>query len=92
MSYSIELTETAISDIQKHKRAGDKKSLRKIGQLLDELRVHPASGSGKPERLKYFKEAIWSRRINGKHRLIHKIQDRKVLVLVLSCWGPYEDK
>ena len=54
MSYSIELTEEAIADIEKHKKSGDKKVLLKIDKLLDELREHPTSGTGKPEKLKHY--------------------------------------
>ena len=53
MSYIIALTEDAISDIEKHKKSGDRKVLVKIDKLLDELREHPYSGTGKPEKLKY---------------------------------------
>ena len=49
MSYSIELTEEAISDIDKLKKSGDKKVLIKINKLLNELREHPTTGTGKPE-------------------------------------------
>ncbi|WP_312823857.1 hypothetical protein [Epilithonimonas sp.] len=45
MSYEIELTDDASSDILKHKKAGDKKTLLKISKLLDELREHPTSGT-----------------------------------------------
>lgn len=48
MSYSIELTEEAISDIEKLKKSGDKKVLIKIDKLLNELREHPTTGTGKP--------------------------------------------
>ena len=48
MSYSIELTEIAIADIEKHKKSGDKKVLVKIDTLLNELREHPQSGTGNP--------------------------------------------
>ncbi len=53
MSYSIELTIDAEKDIEKFKKSGDKKVLLKIDKLLDELRAHPKSGTGKPEQLKY---------------------------------------
>lgn len=54
MSYSIELTDDAITDIEKHKKSGDKKILVKIDKLLTELREHPTSGTGRPEKLKHF--------------------------------------
>jgi toxin YoeB len=92
MSYSIELTKEAIDDIEKHKKSGDKKILIKIDKLLNELREHPLTGTGKPERLKYFELATWSRRISDKHRMVYRIEDEKVIVIVLAFWGHYDDK
>ena len=51
MIYSIELTEEAFLEIEKHKKSGDKKVLTKIDKLLTELREHPTKGTGKPENL-----------------------------------------
>lgn len=90
MSYSIELTLDAETDIERHKKSGDKKLLVKINNLLNELREHPTTGTGKPELLKHYNIPTWSRRITGKHRLIYRIEENKVIVLVLSFWGHYE--
>lgn len=49
MSFEIELTDEASSDVDKHKKSGDKKVLIKIDKLFDELRTHPTTGTGKPE-------------------------------------------
>jgi toxin YoeB len=92
MSYSIELTEEAISDIENFKKAGNKIILRKIDKLLNELKDHPTTGTGKPEKLKHFEIPTWSRRISDKHRLVYRIEDRKIVVIVLSFWGHYNDK
>jgi toxin YoeB len=92
MSYSIELTIDAIKDIEKFKKSGDKKVLLKIDKLLNELREHPKTGTGKPEKLKYYVIPTWSRRLNDNHRLIYRIQEDRVVVMVLSCLGHYEDK
>lgn len=92
MSFSIDLTEEAILDLEKHKRSGDKKILQKIDKLFNELREHPYSGTGKPELLKYYESPTWSRRITDKHRLIYRIQNENVVVLVLAAWGHYADK
>ena len=45
-----------------------------------------------PERLKYFTEEIWSRRINKKDRVIYEIQDQQIIVVLLSALGHYSDK
>ncbi len=92
MSYSIELTNQAVEDINKHKKSGDKKILIKIDKLLNELREHPYSGTDKPEKLKHYEIATWSRRISDKHRMIYRIEEEKITVLVLSFWGHYDDK
>ncbi len=92
MSFEIEYTPEAETDIEKHKKSGDKKVLLKINELLDELREHPTEGTGKPEKLKHYKTPTWSRRITGKHRLVYRIEEARVIVLVLSFWGHYGDK
>jgi len=92
MRYEIEITLQAEHDLEMHRRAGNKKVLIKINKLLDELRIHPTSGTGKPKKLKYYNIETWSRRITSQHRLVYRIQDQKVLVLVLSFWGHYDDK
>ncbi len=92
MNYVIELTSQAETDLERHIESGDPKVLRKINKLLNELREHPTWGTGKPERLKHYKIDTWSRRISSKHRLIYRLHNNKVIVLVLSFWGHYEDK
>ena len=92
MSFEIEYTSEAETDIEKHKKSGDKNVLLKINELLNELREHPTEGTGKPEKLKHYKIPTWSRRITGKHRLVYRIEEGRVIVLVLSFWGHYGDK
>ncbi len=92
MSFEIEFTPDAEGDIEKFKKSGNKAILIKIDNLLDELRNHPTSGTGKPEKLKHYEIPTWSRRINDRHRLIYRIQDEKIIVLVLSLFGHYDDK
>jgi toxin YoeB len=92
MSYELELTDIAFSDIEKHKKSGDKKLLVKIDKLFNELRKHPTTGTGKPEQLKHYDTSTWSRRISGKHRLIYRIEEKKVVVLIFSLWGHYNEK
>jgi len=92
MSYTIRLTDRSEKDIEKFVKSGDKKVLLKLNALLNELREHPTSGTGKPERLRYYEVPTWSRRINDKHRLVYRIVEDTVVVLILSAWGHYDDK
>nr|WP_294894104.1 Txe/YoeB family addiction module toxin [uncultured Pedobacter sp.] len=92
MKYKVALTFDAELDVKKIEKSGDKKLLKKIYLLLDELEEHPTSGTGKPERLKFHETTTWSRRISSKHRLVYQIEEEVVTVLVLSTWGHYGDK
>jgi toxin YoeB len=92
MSYTLEFTETALADIEKHKKSGDKAVLKKIEKLLNELMEHPTTGTGQPEMLKHDFAGLYSRRINKKHRLVYSINEQVVTVYVLSAWSHYGDK
>ena len=92
MSYVLEFTKTALSDLEKHKKSGDRATLRKIEQLLIELMEHPRTGTGQPEILKYELHGLYSRRINKKHRLVYDIKDEVITVIVLSAYSHYDDK
>ena len=92
MSYILEFTQTALEDIEKYKKSGDKLVLKKIERLLKELMEHPATGTGNPEKLKHDLAGLYSRRINRKHRLVYSVDKRVVTVHVLSAWSHYGDK
>ncbi|MFP4048223.1 MAG: Txe/YoeB family addiction module toxin [Bacteroidales bacterium] len=92
MSYTIEFTETALADIEKHKKSGDKTVLKKIEKLLNELMEHPTTGTGQPEMLKHNLAGLYSRRINKTHRLVYSIDEQIITVHVLSVWSHYDDK
>ncbi len=89
MKYDIYLTEVAKEDIQRIKSSGDKKLLKKLNQLLNEIRENPYSGTGKVEQLKYYEIPTFSRRINKEHRLVYRINEDKVIVIILSSYGHY---
>ncbi len=90
MSYEIDFADKALNDISSFKKSGNTSVLSKIDKLLDELREHPFSGTGKPEALKYEFAGKWSRRINGEHRLIYSVTDSTVYIY--SARGHYFDK
>lgn len=86
------MTKHAMADIAKHKKSGDKVAERKIKDILEELKVHPETGIGQPERLRHNLQGFWSRRINKKDRLIYSINQQTVVVQVVSALGHYHDK
>lgn len=49
MSYKIIFSDVASRDIEIFKKSGDLNSLKKLHQILEELRDHPETGIGTPE-------------------------------------------
>jgi toxin YoeB len=92
MSYILEFSDHALEDIEKHKKVGDQTVLKKLQRLFNELREHPMTGTGQPEKLKHELAGLYSRRINKKHRLVYSIKEEIVTVYILSAWSHYGDK
>ncbi|WP_333865317.1 Txe/YoeB family addiction module toxin [Sphingobacterium sp.] len=91
--YQIELSVKAQKDLLQIKKRGSKIDMNKIVKLLEELENHPREGTGLPKPLRNKGDAeIWSRRLNQKDRIIYEIIDSKILVLVFSFIGHYDDK
>lgn len=92
MTYQLILTPEAESHFEEWRKSGQKKTLKKILDLLIELQEHPTTGTGQVEQLKGELSGFWSRRITKSARLIYKIEDEKVIVTVVSLKGHYSDK
>jgi toxin YoeB len=86
--YRIVFTEDAKRDLRKLERKAPK-AIAKLEKLIKELQVHPKTGTGHIELLKHYKEETWSRRINHEHRLVYRIHEDTVEVLVISTYGHY---
>ena len=67
----------------------DKKILKKINSLIEDICRNGNEGIGKPEPLIGNLAGLWSRRINDKHRLIYKIDGNNVYSL--ACRYHYGD-
>ena len=59
----------------------DKKTLKRVNQLLKDIEREPFSGIGKPEPLKGELSGFWSRRIDGVNRLVYRIKEDVVEIL-----------
>lgn len=92
MIFEIDFTPQALEDIEKLKKTGNKAILKKIFSLIQELKQHPETGTGKPEKLKHYQQNIWSRRIDRKHRIVYLIDEKKIIVTILGAYGHYGDK
>ncbi|MGE4347006.1 MAG: Txe/YoeB family addiction module toxin [Flavobacteriaceae bacterium] len=73
MKFEVILSDEAKSDIEKLKKSGNKKALKKLYDLLKELESNPKTGTGRPEQLKHYEIPTWSRRISGEHRLVYRV-------------------
>jgi len=92
MNYQLSFTKEAVRSIEQLKKSRNLKLLEKLNELFDELREHPESGTGKPEKLRYYREPTWSRRLSRQHRIVYEIHDNVLIVLVLDILGHYDDK
>lgn len=59
----------------------NRKTLKKINRLLDNISRNGNSGIGKPEPLVGNLSSFWSRRINDTDRLVYKIDDSNIYIL-----------
>lgn len=67
----------------------DKKTLKKINQLLTDIKRNEYTGIGKPEPLKNQLSGYWSRRIDDVNRLVYRISNNQIEIV--QCKGHYED-
>ena len=67
----------------------DKKTAKRINQLVQDSARNGYSGIGKPEPLKGEFSGFWSKRIDEVNRFIYRIQND--VLEILSCKGHYND-
>jgi len=53
----------------------DKKTLRRVNALINDVKRNGYEGIGKPEALTGDLSGFWSRRIDGKNRIVYRIAD-----------------
>lgn len=68
-------------------QAQDKKMLKRINQLIKDIKRNPFEGIGKPEPLKENLTGFWSRRIDEEHRIVYAVEEE--IVIIISCKGHY---
>jgi toxin YoeB len=69
-------------------RSVNKLIFNKIVELIEETRVEPFGGTGKPEPLKYQFSGYWSKRITSEHRLVYKVTESAIEIV--SCKYHYK--
>jgi toxin YoeB len=68
----------------------DKKTLKRVNQLIKDIERNGYNGIGKPEPLKGNLSGFWSRRIDETNRIVYRIKEGKIEIV--SCKGHYDDK
>jgi toxin YoeB len=68
----------------------DKKTLKRINRLLQDIERNGYNGIGKPEPLKHDLSGFWSIEIDEKNRLVFRIKDG--LLEITQCGSHYRDK
>lgn len=68
----------------------DKKTLKRILKLIDDIDRNGYDGIGKPELLTGDLSSYWSRRIDDKNRIVYRIKD--TTIQIIQCGSHYRDK
>ncbi len=87
----IRFTKEASEDLSYWKKTGNKQILSKIERLLSDIAEHPYSGIGKPEPLRFELAGYWSRRINSEHRIVYRVENDQIIVVILSMRFHYKN-
>jgi toxin YoeB len=69
----------------------DKKTLKRINELIKAIRRDPYKGIGKPEPLQGDFSGCWSRRIDEVNRPVYSVRSNGEIE-ILSCRTHYGDK
>lgn len=67
----------------------DKKTLKRINQLLKDIDRNGYDGIGKPEPLKHEYQGFWSRRIDDVNRLVYRIANGQIEIA--QCGEHYKN-
>lgn len=68
----------------------DKKTLKRVNQLLQDILRNGYKGIGKPEPLSGNLSGWWSRRIDDCNRIVYQIDGERIIIA--RCRSHYGDK
>lgn len=66
----------------------DKKTAKRVNQLIQDIERNGHDGIGKPEPLKDDLSGWWSRRIDETNRLVYRLQENGIIEIA-QCRGHY---
>ena len=82
MSRKLAWTDEAWADYV-YWQSQDRKTLKRINKLIEEVKRDPFVGLGKPEPLRENLAGFWSRRIDETNRLVYAVADE--FLTIISC-------
>jgi len=88
MSKSLTFSKNAWDDYL-YWQTQDKKTLRRINQLIQDIQRNSFEGIGKPEPLKDDKSGLWSRRIDDANRILYYVTE--TTIEIIQCRSHYGD-
>ena len=59
----------------------DRKTLKRINKLIEDIVRHPFAGIGKPEPLTGSLQGYWSRRIDEANRIVYKAESGRLIIV-----------
>lgn len=76
---NVSFTENAWEDYLYWQKT-DKKIVKRINEMIKDIKRNPFEGLGKPESLKYDLAGKLSRRITDEHRLVYQVEESNLIV------------
>lgn len=68
----------------------NRKTLKRINQLILDIDRNGYKGIGKPEPLKHELQEFWSRRIDDCNRIVYRIKEGRIEII--QCGSHYRDE
>lgn len=75
----LEFKQRAFEDLQ-YWVATNARMAKKVMKLIEDTKRTPFGGIGKPEPLKNELSGWWSKRIDGEHRLVYRVEDESLII------------
>ena len=88
---NVNFTETGWNDYSYWISQHEKKIIKRINTLIEDIERNRYDGIGKPEPLRNDLSGWWSRRIDDTHRLIYRLIDNDAIE-ISQCKGHYNAK
>ncbi len=83
----ITFTDTGLEDYN-YWALNDKKMMKRLIKVLEDIIRNPYEGLAKPEPLKGNLQGKWSRRLDREHRLVYQVDNKQIMIY--SCRYHYD--